>query len=453
MSTARRAIVVGSGPIGAVAARRLAEAGFAVAMLEQGAALTRPPGAHLRNAEHVQRDPDGYLAAIDPLFVYLDRTAPGDALPGACTLAAVGGQGIVWTNNCPRAVPDLELPALLPGEEWQRCYGAAEAYLGVAADLFGASVRQQRIAARLAPRLTAAGRAVASQPIAATRDEGGRVHYAASADVLAGAAPQARRRIELRAARVARLALEAGRARGVVLDDGTELTADAVLVAAGALETPVLLHRSGLRAAALGRWLTYHPVSFAQLVLDADLVHGVAEDDPPPRLRIPPTVAAPWHTMVLRDLNPAAGASPEQGLPELRLVEVQTFCPLDPDPARGMKFSGDGSFRFEVPLSAVERERMSAIERDVRELASALGRFRAGCEPVWLELGFAHVMGTCRASAHDDGTGVTDADGRVWGVDRLYLAGVALLPTRLGCNPTLTAAAWAIHTADAVAVA
>ncbi|MEW6270947.1 MAG: GMC oxidoreductase [Thermodesulfobacteriota bacterium] len=180
-------------------------------------------------------------------------------------------------------------------------------------------------------------------------------------------------------------------------------------------------------------------------------MRDVAKDDAPPRLRIPPTADAPWQTMVPRDFNPGAAASPERGLAELRLVEVQVFCPLDPDPARGMRISNDGSLAFDVPLSAAEHARMGAIEDDVRALAAALGRFRAGCEPAWLELGFAHLMGTCRAAARDDGTGVADPHGRVFGVEALYVAGVALLVTRLGCNPTLTAAAWAVHTADAAA--
>jgi choline dehydrogenase-like flavoprotein len=92
---------------------------------------------------------------------------------------------------------------------------------------------------------------------------------------------------------------------------------------------------------------------------------------------------------------------------------------------------------------------MDAVVADQHRLADHLGRFRAGVEPQWMDLGFAHVMGTCRMGAVDDGNSVTDGFGRVWGgTDNVYLATVGLIPTALAVNPTLTAAALAIRTVD-----
>ncbi len=54
-------------------------------------------------------------------------------------------------------------------------------------------------------------------------------------------------------------------------------------------------------------------------------------------------------------------------------------------------------------------------------------------------------------SATDDGSGVTDGDGRVWGIANLYLATNSLIPTRVAVNPTLTGCALSIRVADAVA--
>jgi choline dehydrogenase-like flavoprotein len=105
----KNAIVVGSGPLGAVVVRRLVEAGVRVTLIEQGAALSRPAGSHIRNAGQYQTDPDAFLADIMPHFEFFDREAAPEGLPGASVLSAYGGQGICWTNNCPRAVPDLEL--------------------------------------------------------------------------------------------------------------------------------------------------------------------------------------------------------------------------------------------------------------------------------------------------------------------------------------------------------
>lgn len=45
----RRGVVVGSGPVGAVAARRFAEAGEQVTLLDAGEPISSPPGGHVRN--------------------------------------------------------------------------------------------------------------------------------------------------------------------------------------------------------------------------------------------------------------------------------------------------------------------------------------------------------------------------------------------------------------------
>ncbi|MBM4267335.1 MAG: hypothetical protein FJ144_12120 [Deltaproteobacteria bacterium] len=385
------AIVVGSGPVGVVTARRLAESGRRVLVLEQGVAISDPPGSHLRNAEPLQREPDAFFASADPHFDYFDRAAAPAGLPGACTTAAVGGQGVLWTNNCPRAVRGLERPDLLADEEWGRCYGVAEAYLGVHADAFAGSVRQRRIAERLAAVLAPHGRSVIPQAFAGRVLGAGRIHYGAPADVLAAAPRDVTGRIEIAHGPALRIA------DGVCeLADGRHLRADAIVVAAGAFDTPRLLHRSGIRPAALGRGLTYHPVAFAQLVLDDALVAGVDEADLPPRLQVPPTASHPWNVMVLRDTNPLAEAASERDVAIRRLVEIQCFCPLEPDPARAMRISEDGSVSFDVPFSAQETERMAAVVDDMHAVAAALGRFRSGCEPRWLELGFAHVSSASR---------------------------------------------------------
>jgi choline dehydrogenase-like flavoprotein len=46
------------------------------------------------------------------------------------------------------------------------------------------------------------------------------------------------------------------------------------------------------------------------------------------------------------------------------------------------------------------------------------------------------------------GTGVTDLNGRVFGVNNLYIAGSAIFPTSSQANPTLTIVAMALRLAD-----
>jgi choline dehydrogenase-like flavoprotein len=51
----------------------------------------------------------------------------------------------------------------------------------------------------------------------------------------------------------------------------------------------------------------------------------------------------------------------------------------------------------------------------------------------------------------DPTTSVADTDGRLHDTENVFLAGTGTIPNRLAVNPTLTAAALAVHTADTVA--
>jgi choline dehydrogenase-like flavoprotein len=64
-------------------------------------------------------------------------------------------------------------------------------------------------------------------------------------------------------------------------------------------------------------------------------------------------------------------------------------------------------------------------------------------------LGGYHHMGTTRM-ADDPRRGVTDGDGRVHGVDNLYVAGSSLFPTGGWANPTLTILALSLRTAEQI---
>jgi C-glycoside oxidase len=85
---------------------------------------------------------------------------------------------------------------------------------------------------------------------------------------------------------------------------GEMIKAEEVVVAAGAIGTPQLLHRSGIRPPALGRWLSYHPLLIRQVVLDENLCAAPGLADREPRLQIRPTGMADWYSLVLRDVSP-----------------------------------------------------------------------------------------------------------------------------------------------------
>jgi choline dehydrogenase-like flavoprotein len=112
-----------------------------------------------------------------------------------------------------------------------------------------------------------------------------------------------------------------------------------------------------------------------------------------------------------------------------------------------------------LDVRSVERL-VAALDRELRRLR--MGRVEAAD---WLSdphsgwrtdplvsvhpIGGYHHMGTTRMS-DDVRHGVVDADGRVHGVDNLYVLGSSVFPTSGWANPTLTIAALALRTSDKV---
>lgn len=439
-------VVIGSGPLGTAAARRLAERGRSVLILEQGPAITEPPGSHVRNEPRFEADPDAYLDIATRHLDYFDDAAARDFLPGAAVTSLRGGQGVIWTNLCPRG--DAPWDALTTAQ-WDSYYEIAETYLGVQHAWFEGSRRQQRIRDALGPQLATEGRSITALPVAAKPDGEDRLHFAAPSDILAGS-PAAGARIRVARGAVTTLEHEGTRITGATVGDET-IEADAFIVAAGAIGTPQLLHRSGIRPSALGRWLSYHPILICQLVLDEGLCAAPGVRDREPRLQVPPSATADWYTLVLRDVSPFQPEEPDIDIDPNRLVELQLICPVDIDERKGIRFDDQDRPSFEVPLSPADEGRLSKIEAEADRFAALLGRYRCGCRPMWMPFGFAHMTGTTRMSAADDGTGVTDRAGRVWGLENLHLATNGLIPTRMAVNPTLTGVAIAVHVADQVA--
>jgi len=438
-------LVVGSGPLGAAAARRLAEGGKTVRILEQGPAITDPAGAHVRNAPQYRDDPDAYLAVATEQLAFFDAAAPRDAMPGAAVTSVRGGQGVIWTNLCPRG--DAPWDALSPAQ-WESYYGIAEDYLGVQSAYFDTSLRQRRIADALRAPLAAHGRAIETLPCAAPVTDDGYLHFTAPHDILAGAGDAAAR-VEVVTFAAKMLVAEGSRVVGV--SDGHEtLTADTVVVAAGAIGTPQLLHRSGIRPKALGRWLSYHPILICQLVLDPRLCAPPGARDHEPRLQIRPSGSVDWYTLILRDVSPFQPEEADAQIDPNRLAEMQLIVPVDIAAENGIRFDAAGNPTFSLPLTEADQDRLAGAEADAEMLTSRLGRYRDGCRPMWMPFGFAHMTGTTRMSEADDGTGVADFQGRVWGLDNLYLATNGLIPTRMAVNPTLTGVALAAHVADGI---
>ena len=139
------------------------------------------------------------------------------------------------------------------------------------------------------------------------------------------------------------------------LAHGECLNARTVVVAAGAIGSPMLLHASGIRP------VRARPIPHLSCCADfssrteSGVLRGRNGADLVPRLWIPPTAAAEWNTMVLRDVNPLVPSGLDLHVDENRLVEIQSFCPVDVREENAMRMGDDGTVSFEVHLSAADQ--------------------------------------------------------------------------------------------------
>ncbi len=442
MSENHDVVIVGSGPLGVAAARRLAQNGTSVLVLEDGPAISDPPGSHFRNASGFIENPDSYLPEATRHLDYLDSSVSRDHLPGAAVTRAMGGQGVIWTNLCPRCDSPWDV---MGDDEWSERFTLAEEFLHVQSERLDRSVRQQKIAAALSA-YCGPSRPAIDLPVAGRYEEDDVLHYTGSFDQLT---EHTAKQVTVKQACVDRIVIEGHRVTGLETTAGP-IEAATFVIAGGAIGTPRLLFRSGIRPAALGRYLSYHPLAICQVVLSPEFCAARGADDVAPRLQIPPSEIAEWYTLILHDVSPFEPTGDDAQVDPNRLVEIQSISPVDIDADKRAIFHEDGRVSFDVRLSDADLGRMAAAEQEADDIVELIGRYRQGCEISWMPFGFAHMTGTTRMSVADDGTGVADQRGRVWGYDNLYLATNGLIPTRMAVNPTLTGVCLAIHVADAI---
>jgi choline dehydrogenase-like flavoprotein len=102
-----------------------------------------------------------------------------------------------------------------------------------------------------------------------------------------------------------------------------------------------------------------------------------------------------------------------------------------------------GGESFAAAFNDSENKRLDDALRFSRDVLEAAG----ATQVCWTGLASTHVQGTCRMGS-DPERSVVDADGRVWGVDRLYVGDGSLVPRTLSVNPSLTIMALASRLAD-----
>ena len=254
---------------------------------------------------------------------------------------------------------------------------------------------------------------------------------------------------------------------------GPALTVQAktVIVAAGAIQTPALLARSGLRSGPLGRNLALHPNTTVVAFFEEDVTgwHGVhqafqvrefmteglvltAQNLPPPML----AGIVPAHGRelgeLMADYNRIVTAGPlvtDTGTGRVRNIPglgTQVFYRLtDADAARlvrGVELTGQALFaagarRMLLPFDGAPEIRSPGELRNL--LARPVPRAS-------MQVYSIHLMGTARMS-EDPRRGVTDSFGAVHGVRGLFVADASLFPGPIGINPMETIIALAMRNA------
>ena len=462
--------VIGSGAGGAPVAALLAQAGAKVIVLEDGQAF------HTAQLTARPRDMTATLYRDAGQFSTLGT--PPIMLP---TGRAVGGTTLVNSGTCFRA-PDALLQRwkdeLGLEEDLAPFYERAEATLHVAQvpeHLAGANAR---IAKRGADALGWSGDflhrnargCVGSGVCAFGCPTGAKLHAGAAYMEDAHAAGA----ITYACTRAQRIVIEKGEARGVqarARGGGRVLvSAPQVVLAAGALHTPLLLAASGVAHPDLGRHLTIHPCTAAWAIMDevVDMARGVPQsygiDEFADEGLMLEGIAGPPDYLAMA--VPFSGDAHRELMLSYR--NVAQFGLMLSETSRGHVATNALARRGGRPLVRYDLDDRDArtVKRGVERLAEML--FAAGAKRVILPIATVPQLrdgdlaplrdASVRArdlklmAFHPLGTAqmgrVTDVHGAVRGVEGLHVADGAAVPGPLGVNPQMTIYALALRMAE-----
>ncbi len=493
-------VVIGSGAGGSVAAAQLAEAGREVLILEGGPYIAPDELTEDEGALFPRLFADGGARATTDLSVSL--------LQGA----AVGGGTLVnWMMML--RTPDHVLT------EWQQHFGLRDLTSARLAPLFERIERaldtEEVPDAAHSPgnRLLLDGaRKLGWHAVPARLNARGCVRagtcslgcrYGAKRSALETWLPRAfaagaRLLADTRVERIERLEADTGqgaapmkRVHAVTRDERTgevigSVTVDArtVVVAAGAIETPALLTRSGMGGGGVGRFLRLHPTT---------AVLGVYEQEVQPLSGIPLTAMCDefarsaandygfWLEVpavgpgLIASAIPGFGAGHREAMQAL--AHTAPFIALVRDGADrrtshgSVRVDGSGRTRISYTLGPLDRQimrqavaaaarlhlengaqRVHTLHRDEPPITSSAGLASLKARswaPNDVTISSAHVNGTCRMGTDPRISG-TSPDGERFGERGLFVADGSLMPTAPGVNPQETVMALASLVADAI---
>ena len=274
--------------------------------------------------------------------------------------------------------------------------------------------------------------------------------------------PWAEGKLDLRAdATVERVLVEDGDAVGVEYVDARgerrTLRANVVVVAAGTLNTPQLLIRSGLGdgESPIGRNLGYHP---------ARLVYGLFDEPQDAHMVYPITAHCMDHqhdedggfvveaSTIQDPIGFGVSLGDEHGpLWGPPLVEAArkfrhwngVLVMANDENNGAVVVEDDGSERFDADFEPSEQERIEQGLRFSRDVLEAAGAKQV----LWTGLVSTHVQGSCRMGS-DPARSVVDANCESHHVKRLFVGDGSVMPRTLSVNPSLTIMALADRLAD-----
>jgi choline dehydrogenase-like flavoprotein len=474
------AVVIGSGAGGAVAAAVLAAAGHRVVVLERAAMV----------AEDRFGGPE--LEGLASLFLDRGLAATADRWIAIRAGSAVGGGTVVnWSTSlrAPAAVRD-EWRAAGIGDDLDEHYAAVEAEMDVTTGeselngpnaMLAAGLAALGLPAQVVPRNVRGCGDCGPCAVGCRRG----AKRSALRTYLAAACRDGATILDRAEAR--RVTVLGGRVTGVVARvPGGEITVRAPLVAlaGGSILSPAVLLRSGIASGTAGRTLHIHPVAgVAGVYADAlepwagvpqgVLSEAYAEVDGTWGFRLE---AAPTHPGLIASGFPWWSSADHRAL-MAQSARTAAFIAIVRDRSTGrVELARDGGITVRYAPGAAER---ALLQRGMLELArvhraagarhivplltpplgwkagepfepylDALGR--RSISPNRVLLFTAHQMSSCRIGASPRDS-VADPDGRVWGVDGLYVTDASALPTATGVNPMLSIMALARRTAARMA--